>query len=78
MPILNLDSTEAKRHIEEINERLPKAKPEAAYALGLLSVMVFRHGVRMPAVILDGALGVKTLPEAFEYAKAVWGLRERE
>lgn len=78
MPILNLESGEATRHIEEINERLPKATPEAAYALGLLSIMVFRHGVRMPTALLDGAMGVKTLKEAFTYAAAVWGLRDRE
>lgn len=78
MPILTLDSAEAERHLDEINERLPKASPVAAYALGLLSVMVFRHGVRMPAIVLDGAIGVKTITEALEYASAVWGLRDRE
>jgi hypothetical protein len=78
MPILNLESGQATRHIEEINARLPKATPEAAYALGLLSVMVFRHGVRMPTALLDAAMTMTTIKGALEFASMIWGLRDRE
>jgi hypothetical protein len=64
--------------IDRINERLAKASPEAAYALGLLTALTLRYAAKMPDVILDGAMTVKTMPEALEYAKAVWELRDDE
>lgn len=65
MATTTVPATLLDQHLEQVNARLPKASPHAAYALGMLTIVHIETGKPIPTVLLDAAMEVTSLADAF-------------
>jgi hypothetical protein len=54
------------RELLLLNEIVPRAKPEGAYALGVLSCMAWKHGLELDREIIEACAKVPSAEQALE------------